>query len=159
MPVANKMTKRYTTLLFAGLLTGTLDILAAIVNFLAHGGQQISRIFQYIASSVFGKPAFTGGDSMILMGIVIHYLIAFVFTVLFFFLYPRLSILSRNKWIGAIVYGIFIWVVMNLVLVPLTKARKLPMPPDQILIGAAILILMIGLPLSFIANRYYRGRR
>ena len=148
----------FKTIARAGLIAGTLDAAGAIILFLAKGGQNPLRIFQYIASAVFGKKAYSPGLEFAWWGILFHFIIAYAFTCLFFFLYPRIKILAKNTAVAGILYGIFIWLVMNLIIVPLTNARKFPFDIGQALLGVVILILAIGLPVAFMARRFYQNR-
>jgi hypothetical protein len=46
---------------------------------------------------------------------------------------------------------------MNLIILPLLSTIPLrDFTPEAVAKGMAILVVMIGLPLSFIANRFYR---
>jgi len=146
----------FKTIVATGLLAGTLDGIAAILNYTINGGRLPSRIFQYIASGAVGTQAFTGGTGMVILGIILHYTIAFAFTLFFFLIYPRINILSKNKIITAIVYGIFVWLIMNLIVVPMSHVPPSPFNIKQALIGAVILMLAIGLPVSFVIGRYYQ---
>src|SRR5205085_9488017 len=78
----------FLVILATGLLAGTLDAIAAIVNYTINGGKLPSKIFQYIASGAVGPQAFTGGAGMIILGIVLHYTIAMSFTLFFFLIFP-----------------------------------------------------------------------
>ena len=74
------------TIVAAGLLGGTLDGLAAIVQYKFNGGEHTARIFQYIANGIFGKPAFDGGAVMICVGgfyIILLHLLSHYFSFLF----------------------------------------------------------------------------
>ncbi len=142
-------------ILSAGLLVGTLDILSAFVDYYITTGKNPLAVLNYIASGAFGESALSGGAGMMITGLFFHYVIAFSFTVFFFWLYPRVSFFPVNRILTGIGYGIFIWVVMNLVVVQLSGAPHLPisaMKPFKVLKSMGILIFMIGLPLSFIAN-------
>jgi len=147
----------FKTILIATLIAGTLDALAAVINYTINGGKFPSKIFQYIASGVVGQQAFTGGISMTILGIIFHYSIAFAFTLFFFLIYPRLKILSKNKILTAVAYGIFVWLVMNLIVIPTSNINAFPSDIKQGLVGAVILIVAIGLPLSFIISKYYQA--
>ena len=97
-----------TAIIKAGLLVGTLDILSAFIYVFIKTGKYIPfSILKFIASGIFGREALTGGGRMILTGLVIHYIIAFAFTILFFWLVPKVKIISRNIILSGIVYGIF----------------------------------------------------
>lgn len=142
-------------ILLTGLIAGTLDITAAI---LVSGASPVI-VLKYVASGAFGREAaFSGGLWMALMGLVFHYIIAYSWTVLYFFVYPRLRILSKNKVISGLAYGIFVWLMMNLVVVPLSQIQQRPFDPVQALIGCAVLMFMIGLPISILTHRYYSKR-
>ena len=147
------------TILVTGLLAGTLDALAAIIHYTINGGKLPSRIFQYIASGAVGEQAFTGGTGMVILGIIFHYTIAFAFTLFFFLIYPRINLLSKNKILTAIAYGIFVWLVMNLIVVPMSNIPASPFNLKQAVIGAVILMLAIGLPVSIIIGRYYQTEK
>lgn len=145
-------------ILLAWLLVGTLDILSAFVDYYISTGDNPLFILKYVASGALGEAAFAGGAGTMLLGLLFHYLFAFFFTVLFFWLYPRIGFLSRNKILTGIGYGIFVWIIMNLIVVQLSRAPHAPikdMKAEKILKSALILIAMIGLPLSFIANKYF----
>ncbi len=145
-------------ILLAGLFVGTLDILSAFVDYFITTGKNPLLVLKYVASGAFGESAFTGGPGIILLGLLFHYLFALFFTFLFFWLYSRINFLSKNKIITGIVYGLFVWMVMNLIVVQLCRAPHAPikdMKAEKILKSAIILIVMIGLPLSFIANKYF----
>lgn len=145
------------TALWAGLLVGTLDITAALTHFMINGGTDVTRVFVYIASGVFGQSAFEGGGEMVWLGLFFHYLIAYIWTMFFFLIYPRLGFLSSWNWIlVGVLYGIFIWVMMNRVVLQLAHTPKSPFRLGNAIINCLILIAMIGLPLSYIARKRFR---
>jgi hypothetical protein len=136
-------------------LTATLDILSAIVKFYIEHSRGPIPIFKYIASGFFGKQAYDGRTIMIIWGIVFHFIIAFLFSAFLFIIYPKVISWLKNKFIVALIYGFFIWTIMNLAVVPLSNISKFPSEPVDAFIQAAILICMIGLPVALMADRYY----
>ncbi len=145
-------------ILLAGLLVGTLDILSAFVDYHIATGKNPLGVLTFVASGVFGISAFSGGAGIMLSGLLFHYIIAFSFTILFFWLYSRSKLLSGNRVITGVLYGIFIWVVMNLIVVQLSKAPHASikaMKMSKVIKSMLILIFMIGLPLSFIGHKYF----
>jgi len=143
-------------ILITGLLTGLLDGLAAILHFSVNGGKNPANIFKFIASGVFGKQAFSGGTIMVFWGALFHFLIALLFTAFFFLIFPKIKWLGQNKLLAGILYGIFVWVVMNCLVLPLSNTRPLPFDAGKALIAALILITCVGLPVSLMAHKYYR---
>jgi hypothetical protein len=151
------MTTRNAKILQAGLIAGTLDILSAFIYYYIKSGKtNFLVIFKFIASAIFGKAAGEGGTGMILAGFILHYAIAFAFTIFFFWLYPKMNVMSKNRFVTAIVYGLFVWSVMNLIVVPLSNTVHRQFKIEGALINMGILIICIGLPLSFMANAYFK---
>jgi uncharacterized membrane protein YagU involved in acid resistance len=158
IPASRRTTDRsiVKTIAWVGLLAGSLDITAACVQVYLMRGTSPEVVLRYIAGAAFGKWAFSGGWEMPLAGLLFHFIIAYSFTILFFLLYPFIKILSKSVVATAIVYGIFIYVVMNLLVLPLTKIPAITFHLDKALMATAILIVAIGLPLSFFARKFYR---
>ena len=142
---------------WSGLLVGTLDIAAAIVQILLKGGSPI-RMFQFIASGVLGDASFSGGVPSAIYGLVFHFCIAMGWTILFFLAFPRLPFLAKNRILTGAVYGIFVWLMMNHVILPLSNTPPLAFKLIPAVISLLIIIGAVGLPLSFLANRYYSGK-
>lgn len=142
----------------AWLLAGTLDITAAIVNYLFSYKGNLLILFQFIASGLLGRKAFAGGTGTAILGLVFHYFIALTWTIVFFFLYPKVRIASRSRIITGFVYGIFVWIIMNLVVLPLSGVPHLPFHPVRTALGILYIMFCIGLPVSFIIGRYYSRR-
>ncbi|HZH00159.1 MAG TPA: hypothetical protein VEY32_03705, partial [Flavisolibacter sp.] len=57
-----------------------------------------------------------------------------------------------------ILYGAFIWAVMNLVVVPLSGIGSRPFNWENALINLLILIVCMGIPLSFMALTFYKRK-
>src|SRR4051812_3855171 len=112
-PSANK-SNFWSAVLGAGFLVGCLDITSALIHFRIRTGRDPLIVLKYISSAVLGKNALTGGTPVILLGLLFHFIIAFAFTLLFFLLYPKLGKFARNRLLTGILYGLFIWTVMNL---------------------------------------------
>lgn len=145
----------WKTVIMAGLLVGSLDIISALTHFYLKTGKDPLIVLKYISSAVLGKSAYSGDTTMVVLGLLLHFLIAFIWTIFFFILYPKLKLLSWNRIITGILYGIFIWIIMSRLVVPMSKASVGPFDLKQAIIAVLILIGAIGLPLSFIAHRYY----
>ena len=138
-----------------GLLAGLLDITAAITQFLLSGGSDPVRILLYVASGVFGKAAFEGGVGMALAGFGFHMFNAMAFTIFFFSVYPTIKRVTENPYVLSIGYGAFVWVVMNLIVVPLSNVSRGGFSLRSSIIGMVILIVCIGLPNAVGARRFY----
>src|SRR5882672_1947283 len=129
----------FTTILLTGLVVGTLDAVAAVIQYIIPTVRNPVRIFEYIASGVFGMDAFSGGAWIAVMGLFFHYFITTAWTSLLFTVYPRIPWLAKNKVAGGLLYGVLIWLVMNLVILPLSNVPHFPIRISGAAIGMLIL--------------------
>lgn len=137
-------------ILWVGFLVGTLDGLAAL---LLNYNVGPAPIFKFIASGVFGPDAFKGGIEMVMAGIVFHYLIAYLFTTAFYLLYPFSLSLLKNKYVVANVYGGITWLIMNVIVVPLSKIGPHDFKAVAVVIALLVLIICVGVPVALIADK------
>ena len=147
------------TILLAGLIAGTLDMLAAITVYsLVMNRITVIRLLQGIARGAFGDSAFDGGYSMAMAGLGFHFIIAYAFAIFYFLIFPYISFLKKQRIISGLFYGIFVWCVMNLGVLPLLHIASIPTKWVSIIRGAVILMFFMGLPISLIVSRYYIKR-
>ena len=106
----------------AGLIAGTLDIFGALTvySLILHKGPAM-LILQRIATAALGKVAFKGGWAMAVCGLGFHYIIAYCFTTAYVLLYPYLHFLKKHRLASGLLYGLFVWLVMNRIVLPRTK--------------------------------------
>lgn len=143
----------YQRALQAGLIVGTFDITAACIQFYAKTGRDPMIVMKYVASGVFGKEAMTGGTGMIMAGLLFHYLIATCWAFLFFRLYAGIPALSKNRPVTGILYGIFVSLIMQGVVVPLSRVNRPPFTITGSVTAALIIIVCVGIPLAYLASR------
>jgi hypothetical protein len=144
-------------ILITGLIAGLMDAAGAIIHYLSAGRKDPIKIFNFIASGVFGKDGLTGGMPMAILGFVFHMIIATIWATIFFFLCSRLKLYTKNWIVVGLAYGVVVWLGMNLVVVPLSNTPPMNRTPSGVLIGTIILMLCIGLPCAYSAKRYFRG--
>jgi hypothetical protein len=142
-----------STIFLAGLVTGTADILSAFASAWLRNGTSPAAVLKFVASGVFGQQALTGGGLFAFWGLVFHYAIAYSWAILFYFLYSRITFLRAGIVLPAISYGLFVWLIMNQVVLPLSNTPKFPFNTTSALIGSGILIVAIGLPNVLIARK------
>lgn len=146
-------------ILLAWIIAGTADALAAIVVYVWILNKTTEvQIFQGIASGILGKEAFNEGAKSAILGLLLHYFIAFCWVIFYFLLYPRLKFLRKNIIASAVIYGLFVWLVMNVFVLPGTFGRAPVLTMNNIFTGSIILMVAIGLPVSVIADHYFRKR-
>jgi hypothetical protein len=140
------------TILFSGLVAGTLDCIAAVV-FL--GKMNFAGVWKYVASGYFGSDALVGGNEMVIYGLLFHFCIAMSWAAVYYFVCTKISFFTSNKILGGLLYGMVIWCVMSLIILPFTNIPKSPFTVIGAIKNIVILMLCVGLPISWITNRSY----
>jgi uncharacterized membrane protein YagU involved in acid resistance len=155
------MKSKSGTIFLSGLIAGTLDMLAAIIVYAVVLQKTTAiKILQSIASGIFKKDAYSGGSQMALYGLLLHYFIALTFAWFYFTIYPYFTFIKKNTLLCGILYGIFVWIVMNLVVLP----TVFPVLPEKhidfpLILSILILIFCIGIPIAFITKKHYSFHR
>jgi hypothetical protein len=140
------------TIAITGLIVGTLDITSAIIIALSRGST-ITRLFQFIASGLLGPKASQGGTATAALGLGLHFVIAFSLVAIFYAASRRIAFLRRQAVISGIIYGLIVFGVMNLIVLPLSAAKpRHTLTGDLIQIG--IHMFVIGLPTALLVRRF-----
>lgn len=108
---------------------------------------------QFVASGIMGDAAFTGGLATALLGLILDFIMITIMAGVFIFSVDRIPLLRRNVILGSILYGFGVFIVMNLIVLPLSAAPALPAPPLWLRIELVLQhILLIGLPLGILVR-------
>ena len=101
-----------------------------------------------------GNAAFTGGLATALFAVILEFIMTMIIAGVFILSADRIPLLRRYAIPGALLYGFGAFIVMNLIVLPLSAAPPLPVPTMPQLIEAVIEhILAIGLPLAMLVRR------
>jgi hypothetical protein len=141
-------------ILLGGLIAGTLDITAACISAWLQAEVTPIRVLQYVASGALGPAAFTGGTWTALLGLAFHYLIATTATAVFYLASRRLRFLIEWPIPMGLLYGLFVYLFMNFVVVPLSAVRRGTPPLSARAIQALIIMFCVGLPIALIVRRF-----
>jgi len=141
------------TVLWIGLIAGTLDITDNII-YNAFRGVTMKMIFQYIASGLVGMASFQMGGASVALGVAIHYAIALTWTAIFYIASRQIPVLRDRPVISGMVYGAIVYVIMNYVVLPLTRVPPLKRPPTVVgrINAVAALLFCIGLTISLLVK-------
>lgn len=142
-----------------------LSVIGGIITGFLHFWIQIGIVFglilktpiisslQYVASGAMGDTAFTGGLTTALLGLVLDFIMTTIMAGVFILSVDRIPLLRRHVIPGSILYGFGVFIVMNLIVLPLSAAPALPAPPLWLLIKLVLQhILLIGLPLGILVR-------
>jgi hypothetical protein len=139
----------------AGLTCGALDISAALVVYGLMGSKPL-RLLQGIAGGILGPRTYSGGTSTALLGLALHFVIAFGAATVFFFASRVVPLLLKHAVVSGVLYGIAVYFFMNRVVVQVSAATKFPFSIKMMLIGVIIHIFCVGIPISLSIRRYAR---
>ena len=139
------------TALYAGLLAGALDIVAAILTNL----QVPARVvLQSVAGGLLGPATYRGGWPTAWLGLAAHFAIMLVIAVIFVAAAAAFPVL-RRLWIPVgIGFGVAVWLAMTFIVVPMSASPLTP-PADLMtaLTPIAVHIVAVGLPIAWVARR------
>lgn len=141
----------------AGLVAGILDIISAFIHAATRGASP-ARVLQFVASGLIGRQSFQEGPATAALGLLLHFMIAFGAAAVFYAASRKFSILRERPIFSGLAFGAGVWLVMNLIVVPLSAATPRHSLSGD-LIQLAIHMCMIGLPISFIVRRFSGAAR
>jgi hypothetical protein len=139
--------------LWGGLICGVLDITAALVVYGFFGLKPV-RLLQGIAGGLLGPRTFNGGLATALLGLLCHFIIAFLAATVYFALSRAVPLLIQHAILAGVLYGVAVYFFMNRIVVPLSAATKYPFSFKMMVIGVVIHIFCVGLPIALAIRRY-----
>ena len=138
---------------WAGLVAAILDITAAFVVYGFFGARPIP-LLQGIAAGLIGPRALQGGLATAALGLTCHYFIAMAAAAVYYAASRWLPVLLQHAVVCGVLYGVAVYFFMNRIVVPLSAARKFPFSWQMMLIGVAIHIFCVGLPIALLVRRF-----
>ena len=108
-----------SAVLLGGSIAGALDIIFAI-SFAAYNGATPIRLLQTVASGLLGTAAFTGGVPVAALGLVLHFVMSFLWAGAFLLLAKLVPALTLHPLVSGIVFGAFVFLAMRLMVLPLS---------------------------------------
>lgn len=142
--------------LLAGLVAGTLDLIAACVSAWLRSGVPPLRVSQYIASGVLGQAAFTGGGAAAALGVACHFVIALGAAAAFYIASRKLRFLVAWPISMGLLYGVLVYLFTTLIVVPLSRVTppRVAPPLSAKIIAMLIIMFCVGLPIALIVRRF-----
>lgn len=150
----------FETIVYGGLAVGVLDITDAVLFWWVRSGVSPTRVLQSVASGLLGAAAFDGGRTTALLGLLFHFLIAFVVAAVYYGASLRLPQLVRRAALCGLLYGAAVYFVMTYVVLPLSAfpGRSAPFVLAPFLNGVVGHALLVGLPVALIARHSARKK-
>jgi hypothetical protein len=141
------------TILLGGLAVGVLDFLDASIFFTLYYDIPLQRVWHGVAAGIYGRDAArAGGWNTALVGILLHFVVAFGVATVYYFASRNIPLMIRRPIITGLIYGVLVHFVMQYVVIPLsaigTPAPITLWPFVNSVVGHA---LLVGLPVALIA--------
>lgn len=146
----------FFAIFWGGLACGVLDITQACIAWGIQNHLPPQRIFQSVASGLLGPKSFQGGAQTAALGLLLHFLIAFIWAVIYYLASRQIGFLTARPVIAGLLYGEFVWVMMNCVVVPLSAIHRWPprTDPASIITGPILHTVLVGLPIALAVSRW-----
>ena len=118
---------------YGGLLIAVCDALFAIAVWFEWNAKGVTQVFQSIAVGVLGKASYEG-TATALLGAGLHLAMAVSFVAICIALSFRFRLLVKNPVATGLLYGVGLYLVMNFMVMPLSRVGASPSfeHPDQI---------------------------
>lgn len=150
----NNRSGRVRAIVAGGLAAAVLDAVDALVAYKLAYGMSPLVIYQFVASGLLGKGAYAGGATSALLGLAVHFLIAFTAATVFVLASERLPGLRRNAVGWGLAFGVAVFAVMSFVVIPLSRIGASVPPLPLVVNGVLGHALLVGLPIALAARRF-----
>lgn len=153
--------RAFDTILYGGLAVGVLDFLDASTFFPLYYGITFQRVWQGVAAGIYGRDAARdGGWTTALVGIFLHFLIAFGVATVYYAASRNISLLISHPVISGLAYGVLVNFFMQWVIIPFSAIgpRTTSEPLGSLLNSIIGHALLVGLPVALIAAWSAKGQ-
>jgi hypothetical protein len=130
-------------IIVGGVVAGTLDLIQASILF----GVKVPLV---IAGGLLGEPAFSGGAGTYILGILLHFFIAFSVTTIYYIASRRLTFMRDHPLVCGLFFGMAVELVMSYIVLPLSALQdRGPYRLHDVLQGLIVHMIVIGLPVAY----------
>jgi hypothetical protein len=145
------MTDTEQAILVGTLACGILDATAATIQ-AGTLGIKPQRVWQTVASGLIGPRAFESGWATGILGLALHFFISFVLATIYVLASRRMPFLVDRPFLAGALYGIAVYLVMNHIVLPLSRRAKRPFNPHFAITQLVIHIFIVGWSIALSAR-------
>lgn len=140
-------------ILIGGSIAGALDILFAI-SFAYYNGVPPVRLLQTVASGVLGNASYSGGWAAAALGLGCHFLITYLCAGFYVLTSRRMAALTRHAFLAGALFGIVVFLVMRLVVLPLSAfPHPVTFEPLATVLDSMSHMFFFGVPIALAARK------
>jgi len=139
--------RHWQAVLVGGMIAGALDLIAAFIFY----GWDVPL---GIASGLLGPSARQGSVGTYILGICLHFFIALSAAAVYYMASRKLEFLKEYALVCGLFFGIAVFLVMNLIVLPLSAIHfQGPYSWRGLIQGLLVHMFCVGLPISFSVQR------
>lgn len=146
--------RAFETIVYGGIAIGILDFFDALIFFGWYLGTGVLPVFQGVAAGILGRDAArAGGWNTWLLGVFLHFVVAFAIAAVFYLMSRVVPVLLRHPIVSGLIFGVIAHFVMQIVVIPLSAIGATPTFPLKTTLNGVIgHALLVGLPVALIAH-------
>jgi hypothetical protein len=138
-----------------GLIVGILDITSAFITWWYKGVGPV-RGLQGIAAGLLGSQSYQGGVATAVLGLTIHFFVAFMVVTVFYVGSTKFWFLTRHAVVSGLLYGVAIYLFMYWFVLPHVFPKFRHSISNDVL-AVVVHMFLIGLPTAVVVRRYSQG--
>jgi hypothetical protein len=138
----------WPAILIGGLVAGGLDTISAYLSLSAGWPRAV-------AGGLLGMSAFKGGAGVYALGLFLEFFIATGAAAVYFAFSRKLEFLKPHFFVCGLFFGIAVYLVMNLIVLPLCALHvRSPISRPDLIQGILVHMFLIGLPIGYSVRRF-----
>jgi hypothetical protein len=147
--------RAFPAIFWAGLLCGITDISAAFITWYPRGIKP-ARVLRGVAAGLLGPKSLTGGWHTALLGVAIHFFVAFSAATVFYLASRKLTFMVRQPLLYGPIYGILVYTFMYWVVMPLSARPPGKFSLFNTVIAIITHIICVGTPIALVESHFSR---
>jgi uncharacterized membrane protein YagU involved in acid resistance len=112
------------------------------------------RLLQGVASGALGQSAYQGGVPVAALGMLCHFVIAFGAATAYYLVSRKMRFLIDQAELCGVLYGIIVYFAMQNLILPLSRAAPRPFNYRSMIVGLAIHMCCVGMPIALGVRRW-----
>ncbi len=145
------MSRLFLSALTASIAAGIPDVFVAAALSRASPG----KVLQMIASGLLGEASYAAGATSMALGLGLQIAMSFAIALIFNIAFWQVAGVRQNPVVFGALYGVVIFVVMNLVVVPLSRAHPKPHWDTKTVVAMLVVMILFGEIISLIAAAFW----